>query len=916
MKLTVKMSAVLLLALCAAPAFAFTDDGQTAAQAQVSLDGAQFGPTVTTWIAPRAVPGRDATPSAGQAPGFSGAGSLSTTSLTVNAAPEGDLPRALAFLPDGSAVAIANRDTDTITFLDVSSRTITHTVTVSDFPVDVAVAPDGSVAVVPCLFDDSVAVIDVATRTLLGAVPITGSQPFAVAITPDSSQAVVAVINDGVSSSFSVINLGTLSETATFGTSGQGAIGFFFTPESGISGNLYTQFALTPDGSTVVLPDRAGNRVRLYDVAAGTETASLAVADAPIAVDISADGTTAVVSHESGVNMISEIDLGSATVTGSFATAALQSQVVRLTPDKSHAMAAISNNLIFVNLTSGATTATLSTGIVGDIVLSFDGQYAFVSNAVSRVIDIASQSQVASLSLAPCVDAVASPVEHRVVALNNRFREDANVYSTNGASSFVEGRALTGEPPQGDAPRTIAVTPDGMTAVVAHNTSRSAAVLDLTTQTVRAYVDTGDRSLDVAITPDGQTAVVCNGDDNTVSIIDLTTDTRVAQLSVFSRPAEVAISTDGSTAFVTTVASADRVHFINLNGAASAVTGSVLAGQMGSIGYTYSVSSGIAASPDGSVVAVCISFDDELLIIDANTHAVLTRVNIGDFPVDVSFTADGSKAYVVNAFGDSVSVVTINGAASSLTATVPGIEFPLVTVGDDTGSLHFIGNFDGNNPRLYVIDTATDTVLTALVLPGVARSAVYSPTDTALFVTTTDGQLLKVAVAGAASSVVDSIALVGAPSAVGFSDALGLAICAEPGITDSVDLVNVRASAWTDLGNGLAGTHGVPGLVGLGDLSGGLLYGASLTGALENASVGLVVGFTQLNAPFKGGVMVPDVDLLVTGLLTNGAGALLLTGIAPLGLPPGIDFFLQEWIFDPVGPFGFAASNGLQGTTP
>jgi len=904
------LSAVLLSATLVPPGDDLAPDPM-----RVSVDGAQAAPITTTWIAPRPV-ARD-TRVVGAVGAFEGAGNLSATSFSLNADPEGDLPRALAFLPDGSAVAIVNRDTDTLTFLDVATRTITDTVNLGDFPVDVAVAPNGSVAVVPCLLGNEVCVIDVATRTLLGTVPVTGSQPFAVAITPDSSKAVVAVINDGVASGFSVIDLFTLTEVLSFGSSGQGVFGFFLTPESGISGNLYTQFALTPDGTTIVLPDRAGDRVRLYGVATGIETSALTVAAAPVAVDISADGTTAVVSHESGVNVISEIDLGLPAVTGSFATAALQAQVVRITPDKSHAMAAISNNMIFVNLTTGATSATVSTGVVGDIVISFDGQYAFVSNAVSRVIDIASQSIVGVLPLAPCVDAAASPVEHRVVALNNRFREDANVYSTNGAGSFVEGRALTGTPPEGDAPRTIAITPDGSTAVVAHNTSRSSAILDLGTRTVRAYVTTGDRCLGIAITPDGQTAVVCNGDDDTVSIIDLNTDTTVAQLAISSRPSEVAISTDGSTAFVTSVAGSDRVHFIDINGAASSVTGSVLSGQMGSIGYTYGVLSGIAASPDGAVVAACISFDDELLIIDATTHVVLKRVNVGDFPIRVAFTADGSKAYVVNSFGDSVSVVDINGAASALSATIPNVEFPLVNLPDDTGTLHFVGNFDSNDPRLYVIDTATDTVLTGVILPGVARAAAYSATDAAVFVATTTGELVKVAVAGAASAVVDSVALVGAPSDLVFSDALGKVVCPEPGITDSVDIVNVRDGPWTDLGSGLAGIAGVPSLVGSGTLVAGSPGNLSLTNAAASSLAVLFVSFTSTPSPFKGGTLVPVPAFFSFSFFTNGSGGFVLPWFSwPPGLPPGATLYFQYGVQDAAAVVGVSLSNAVLATTP
>ena len=116
----------------------------------------------TRYPAPRpAVPRRTASARGGSA-------AFETAFLSANDEPEGDMPRDLAYLPDGSACAIANRDTDTVTFFDVATATITDTVTTGSFPVDVAVAPDGSVAVTANLFGDSVTVIDVATGEIEG----------------------------------------------------------------------------------------------------------------------------------------------------------------------------------------------------------------------------------------------------------------------------------------------------------------------------------------------------------------------------------------------------------------------------------------------------------------------------------------------------------------------------------------------------------------------------------------------------------------------------------------------------------------------------------------------------------------------------------------------------------------------------
>ncbi len=774
-------------------------DGATiAAQGsrQVELD-----PQTTLWSKPRPV---QSALRSHKKTISGGGGGPPVSFVSTNDDPEGDMPRNVAFTPDGTTAVIVNRDTDNMTFFDVPTRTITHTVALQDFPVDVAVTPDGRYAVAPNVFSNTVSVVDIATHTVAAHVPITGDQPYRVAVTADSSQVVVGVINDGVSSSFSIIDLTSFNEVLTFPSGPQGVFGFFFTPEPGISGNLFTQFALSPDDSTIVLPDRGNSQVLLYDPSTGSELAALPTADLPTAVDISSDSTLAVVSHEGNTKRISVIDLDAQTVIASHATAAnLGSQVIRITPDKTHAMAAISNNVIFVRLSDGATTATLSTGSVGDIEISFDGQFAFVSNFNARVINIATQLIVKTMPFAACVDSATSPVEHRAVALNNRFREDIHLYNTNGPAGFAEGKALTGEPPEGDATRTVAVTPDGSLAVAVNNTSDNAVIIDLDTQTVRSYVGTGERSLGVAVTPDGTHAVVANFTSNRVSVIDLATDTEVANLAVFTGPSEVLISPDSQFAYVTTVAGADRVHFIQLDGENSSVVGSLLTGQMGSIIYTFNVLSGMAQSPDGSVLAVCISFDDELMLIDTASRTEFARVVVGDFPIRVAFSPDGSRAYVVNSFSDNVYEVTIDGKNSDVESIVGGIDFPLTVNVDDTGSFVYVGSFNSQNPSIKVVDTALDTVVTTIPLSGASRIAHLADDESILYVATTDGNLVRIDAAGASSTIIDSTVLTSVPSDMAFSDTTKTAVVAEP-IPDGVDVVSFDVTGDLD-GDGTVG---------------------------------------------------------------------------------------------------------------
>jgi hypothetical protein len=122
--------------------------------------------------------------------------------------------------------------------------------------------------------------------------------------------------------------------------------------------------------------------------------------------------------------------------------------------------------------------------------------------------------------------------------------------------------------------------------------------------------------------------------------------------------------------------------------------------------------------------------------------------------------------------------------------------------------------------------------------------------------------------------------------------------------------------AWTDLGQGLAGVAGVPVL----QTHGALIEGHPLTVALSSAKPSgvatLVVGLSALNAPFKGGTMVPNPDALVAGLGLDGVGGIELTSPWPAGVPSGLSLWMQAWIADGAAVKGFAASNAEVGAVP
>lgn len=123
-------------------------------------------------------------------------------------------------------------------------------------------------------------------------------------------------------------------------------------------------------------------------------------------------------------------------------------------------------------------------------------------------------------------------------------------------------------------------------------------------------------------------------------------------------------------------------------------------------------------------------------------------------------------------------------------------------------------------------------------------------------------------------------------------------------------------TVWVNLGGGLAGASGTPIANGSGPLTGGSVASLTMSNAARGVPAHLVMGLAVLNAPFKGGTLVPQPDTILSGLNTSATGTLSVAGVWPMGIPAGVLVSFQFWINDASGPQGFSASNGVSGTTP
>jgi len=123
-------------------------------------------------------------------------------------------------------------------------------------------------------------------------------------------------------------------------------------------------------------------------------------------------------------------------------------------------------------------------------------------------------------------------------------------------------------------------------------------------------------------------------------------------------------------------------------------------------------------------------------------------------------------------------------------------------------------------------------------------------------------------------------------------------------------------SQWTDLAGGLAGTAGIPQLVGNGTLVAHTPAGVVLTQGKPLAPAALIVGLSAANLPFKQGVLVPNPNFVFSLASLSGQGAVALHFNWPGGLPSGFAMYWQFLVSDRIAPAGIAISNALLSETP
>jgi len=658
----------------------------------------------------------------------------------VGTDPEGDSPSSVRFLPDGSAFVVSHRDSRNLLVYDADTRDLLMEIPLSGSPDDLDVSPDGTTAVTANIIEDTASIVDLVGGTEVAVVGV-GDGPAVARITPDGTRALIGNVASGDAT---VIDLGSNTVDKTIG-----GLSWAVTLSANFEIFAVTSFASNPfelaDNTMAVFPDFFNDQVLFIDIDAGTVTA-VASADQPRRVAITPDGATAVVSHTGSQALVSVVDVAGESITKTINTIDTPfGGGLSISPDGTRAAVSVLNATRVVDLVTDTVGPSLGTASINQYITTADGQFALGVGFNGPLISYASQSIVKFLNQAVSTTfGAVSPVEPRAVMFSTTFGWDMVVVNTDGAAGFLEEFRPSGPPPEGDKPRTIAVTKDGSTVGAVCQFSDTVAFFD-NAGTLQGYGDVGMRPGEIEFTSDGSKAVVANRDDSFLSVIDVAT-LSTTNVPISTRGDQVEISPDDQFAYVGVVSSGDGVWRVNLD-TLSVQGPKLFTGEMGGVGYVASQFSGMALSNDGSTLITCNSFDNTVTVIDAAAWQVVATVAVGAFPTRAAFLPDDSRFYVVNRDGDNVTVVDNAGAGSGVVATIGVGDFPYEILASSDGARVYVLN--ASSDTVSVIDTNSLSVVDTVAFPS-------DPTDIRL---SADGSRLFVSTGTASASTAGGLTL-------------------------------------------------------------------------------------------------------------------------------------------------------------
>ena len=270
------------------------------------------------------------------------------------------------------------------------------------------------------------------------------------------------------------------------------------------------------------------------------------------------------------------------------------------------------------------------------------------------------------------------------------------------------------------------------------------------------------------------------------------------------------------------------------------------------MGVFLAVQTPVQAAPYAYVANQCASSsctDGTVLVINTATNAVAATSPVGNYPIGVAASPDGSRVYVANDSSNTVSV--IDTATNAVAATIPVGNAPIGVAVSPDGSRVYVAN---ENDTVSVIDTANDTVTATITVGNVPYGVAVNPDGSRVYVANNGSNTVSV-INTATNAVTATIPVGKAPDGVAVSPD-GSRVYVTNQVSNTVSVIDTASglvTATIPVGNTPIGVAVSP--------DGGVVYVANYYGSsvsVIDTSTGLVTATIPVGSKPAGVAVSPD----------------------------------------------------------
>jgi len=294
-------------------------------------------------------------------------------------------------------------------------------------------------------------------------------------------------------------------------------------------GNSPTGIAIPTVGGFALVANKGSNSVSRIDLATGTVSATIPVPGNPTSVAITPPGTKAYVVQSTNCPPPPAPTPGPGPT-----PLPTPGPTPSPTPVPPCTVAVIdtTSNTVVTNVTVGHEPFAVA--------MSSNGGFAYVTNRADdsvSIIDTATDTVIDEVPVGDTPEGITAGFGEIYVA-----NDSSNTVSVYRELDFTLLTTIA----VGASPLSVAVSPDGKTAVVGNDLGASISIITTGTETVTDTKPVGTNPAGIAITPDSSAAVVANGTSGTISIVPLINDPELPSstltIQVNGSPAGIAIT--------------------------------------------------------------------------------------------------------------------------------------------------------------------------------------------------------------------------------------------------------------------------------------------------------------------------------------------------------------------------------------